>query len=84
MNTKQRRTLEAIFRKPVPAQVPWNDIVSLFGALDATVSQRSGSRIAVALNGVVVVLHEPHPERMARRLLIGDVADFLKRAGVKS
>jgi len=83
VNTKQRKTLELLDKTPTPAHVPWNDVLSLFGALDATVSQRSGSRIAVALNGVVVVLHEPHPERTARRLLIGDVVDFLKRAGVK-
>lgn len=82
MNTKQRRTLDAIFRIPTPAEIPWNEIVSLFGALGATVQQRAGSRVAVTLNGVVAVFHEPHPEHRARRLLIGDVKEFLTRAWV--
>ena len=33
MNTKQRRTLEAVFKKPVPASIPWDDIEGLFTAL---------------------------------------------------
>lgn len=82
MNTKQRKTLELLFKIPPPTEVPWNDIVSLFGALGATVQQRTGSRVVVLLNGIVAVFHEPHPERKARRLLIRDVRDFLQRAGV--
>lgn len=82
MNTRQQKTLECIFAVPTPTEIPWSEIVSLFGALGATVQQRAGSRIAVLLNGYVAVFHEPHPERNARRLLIRDVKDFLQRAGI--
>ena len=83
MDTKQRKTLELLFRTPTPTQIPWGDIMSLFQALEAMVKQRAGSRVAVSLNGIVAVFHEPHPERKARRLLIQDVWDFLRDAGVK-
>ncbi|MDQ2783942.1 MAG: hypothetical protein M3Y58_02940 [Chloroflexota bacterium] len=83
MNTKQRKTLELLFRMLPPTQIPWADILSLFQALEATVRQRAGSRVAISLNGIVAVFHEPHPERKARRLLIHDVRNFLQDAGVK-
>ncbi|MCA1667705.1 MAG: hexulose-6-phosphate synthase [Thermomicrobia bacterium] len=83
MNTKQRKTLELLFRTPPPTQIPWDDILSLFQALEATIRQRAGSRVAISLNGIVAVFHEPHPERKARRLLIRDVRNFLQDAGVK-
>lgn len=83
VNTKQRKTLELLFAIPPPTQIPWDDIVSLFQALGATVRQRAGSRIAVSLNGIVAVFHEPHPERRARRLLIRDVRNFLRDAGAE-
>jgi len=82
VNTKQRKTLELLFRTPSPTQIPWGDIMSLFQALEATVQQRAGSRVAISLNGIVAVFHEPHPERTARRLLIRDVQNFLRNAGV--
>jgi len=82
MNTKQRRTLEAIFRKPVPASLPWDDIESLFTALGAEIGQRAGSRIVVALGDASAVFHVPHPQRIAAHGRIRDVRKFLERAGV--
>jgi hypothetical protein len=83
VNTKQRKTLELLFTIPPPTQIPWDDIVSLLQSLGATVKQRAGSRIAISLNGIVAVFHEPHPERKARRLLIRDIRNFLRDAGVQ-
>jgi hypothetical protein len=83
MNTKQRRTLEAIFRKPVPASLPWDDIERLLVALGAAIEQREGSRIVVALNDASAVFHIPHPKRIAAQGRITDVRRFLERAGVQ-
>jgi hypothetical protein len=83
MNTKQRRTLEAIFRRPVPASLPWDDIERLFVALGAEIEQREGSRIVVALNDASAVFHVPHPKRIAAQGRIMDVRKFLERAGVQ-
>jgi hypothetical protein len=77
VNRKQRRTLEAIFAKPAPANVAWTDIESLFVALGAEISERRGSRVAVELHGVTAIFHWPHPQKEARRYLVRDVRDFL-------
>jgi hypothetical protein len=83
MNTKQRRTLEAISRKLVPASLPWDDIERLFVALGVEIEQREGSRPVVALNEASAVFHVPHPKRIAAQGRITEVRKFLERAGVQ-
>ncbi|MDO9476605.1 MAG: type II toxin-antitoxin system HicA family toxin [Pseudohongiella sp.] len=61
MKRKHQKTLEAIFARPVSANVQWKDIESLFIGLGAEISEREGSRVAVVLFGEVRVFHRPHP-----------------------
>jgi hypothetical protein len=49
MNKRQRATLEAIFASPTPADLQWSAIESLFRALGATIRERAGSRVAIAI-----------------------------------
>ena len=63
MNSKQRKTLEAIFADPVRSGIPWADIESLFVALGAEITEGRGSRVRISLNGVLATFHRPHPER---------------------
>lgn len=51
MNKTHQKTLEAIFRKPVPASLEWRLIESLFQAIGARIIEGSGSRIRFELNG---------------------------------
>jgi hypothetical protein len=83
MNKKQRRTLERIFEKPVPSDMSWNDIISLFKALGADISEGSGSRVRVALNDVRAVFHRPHPQRVTNKSTARSVRRFLLETGVK-
>jgi hypothetical protein len=46
MSGKHRKTLEAIVRDPVQANIAWTDVVALFEALGARGTQGSGSRAA--------------------------------------
>ena len=62
---KHAKTIKAIFSAPVKANIAWKDIESLFIALGAQVTQGSGSRVRVFLNGVVAVFHRPHPQKEA-------------------
>ena len=39
MNKKQTRTLNAIFEDPVPADIDWRDVESLFIALGAVLTE---------------------------------------------
>ncbi|BDI18647.1 hypothetical protein ANSO36C_44490 [Nostoc cf. commune SO-36] len=45
LNNKQRQILELIFTNPVPSNILWKDIESLFIALGADITQGRGSRV---------------------------------------
>lgn len=82
MNRRQKRTLTAIFTDPVPANIPWADIVSLFDALGVEVKQGRGSRVRVSLNDEKAVFHRPHPENETDKGSVKSVRRFLSQAGV--
>jgi hypothetical protein len=83
MQTKHRKTLEAIFAQPVLANIAWSDIEGLFNALGADVSQGSGSRVRVALNDVRAVFHRPHPQKETDKGAVRSVRRFLEEAGIR-
>ncbi|MGB7413173.1 MAG: type II toxin-antitoxin system HicA family toxin, partial [Thermosynechococcaceae cyanobacterium] len=82
VNTKQIKTLQAIFTNPVPTNVLWADVVKLFKALRATVQQGRGSRVRVLLNGQRAVFHEPHPEKETDKGALKSVREFLINAEI--
>ena len=77
------KTLEAIFRDPVPANIKWRDIESLLKWLGAEVTEGAGSRVLVVLNGYRSVFHRPHPRPEAKRGAVRSVRSFLLDAGVR-
>jgi hypothetical protein len=83
MNNKQRGTLEKVFKKPPPSDIAWADIEKLFIALGAEVTEGSGSRVRVALNGVKASFHRPHPQRVTDKGAVKSVERFLANAGIK-
>lgn len=82
MNKKHQKTLEAIFEDPVKATILWRDIEALFEVLGAEISEGSGSRMRVALNGVRAVFHRPHPRPETKKGAVKSVRRFLIEAGV--
>ena len=83
MNKKHKKTYNNIYTNPVRSDIPWNDIEALFCALGANVSEGSGSRIRVELNGERAVFHRPHPERTTDKGAGKSVRKFLDNARVK-
>jgi hypothetical protein len=83
MNSKQRKTLEAIFSSPVPANIEWKKIESLFLALGATIIEGSGSRVSFILNDEKGDFHRPHPGKEAKRYQVKNAQDFLTKAGAQ-
>jgi hypothetical protein len=79
---RHRKTLEAIFAMPVRSNVAWRDVESLFRAAGADVSEGSGSRVRVSLNGVDAVFHRPHPRKETDKGALKSVRRFLTEAGV--
>jgi hypothetical protein len=83
VNSRQRRTLQAIFQEPTRADLSWREIESLFDALGAEVREGKGSRVRVLLNGVAAVFHRPHPRPAAGKGAVESVREFLIRARVR-
>jgi hypothetical protein len=75
------RALEAIFAEPTRANVKWAAIEALFLHLGAAIGEGAGSRIHVELNGVANVFHKPHPGPHAKKPLVREVRNFLRRTG---
>ena len=83
MNKKHVKILELIFKSPAQSNIKWNDIEALFENLGAEISEGSGSRVRIALNGVRAVFHRPHPKREIDKGALVSVRRFLINAGVK-
>ncbi len=83
MNNKQKKTLKKIFTKPSPTDIKWQDIISLFKALEIEIQiSASGSRVGVIFKNVRMVLHKPHPGNEIKKYVVADIKDFLERIGV--
>lgn len=83
MNSKQRRTLEAVFRDPVSGTLEWAAIESLLVAIGCELVEGSGSRVRFVFHGHIASFHRPHPAKEAKRYQVRDARDFLLQIGVK-
>lgn len=83
MNSRHLKTLDAIFERPERSDISWREIEVLLVALGGEVSEGSGSRVRVALNGVRAVFHRPHPQKETNKAAVKSVRRFLLEAGVK-
>jgi hypothetical protein len=70
------------YRENLPSTYKWQyslvDIESLFVALGADVSERSGSRVAVVLFDEVRVFHRPHPSPNTDKGAISSIRRWLE------
>ncbi|MGC1272267.1 MAG: type II toxin-antitoxin system HicA family toxin [Planctomycetaceae bacterium] len=82
MRPRHQRTLAAVFEDPVRSNIAWRDIEALLKAAGAEISEGSGSRVRIALNGVRAVFHRPHPAKETDRGAIRSMRRFLAEAGV--
>ncbi len=83
MKRKHQKTLEAIFARPVSANIHWRDIEALFVELGAEVSEREGSRVAVVLFNEVRVFHRPHPSPSTDKGAVASIRKWLEQHGVE-
>jgi len=83
MNAKNRKTLKDVFVRPVLSGILWNDIEALLISLGAEISEGSGSRVRIVLNGVRAVFHRPHPQKETDKGSVQSMRRFLENAGVK-
>ena len=83
MNSRQRKTLAAVFATPTPADIEWAAIESLLLAAGCTLIEGSGSRVRFACKGVVASFHRPHPAKEAKRYQVRDAREFLTKIGAR-
>lgn len=83
MNSKHRKTLEAIFSDPVNGNIEWSRIEALFIASGCAVVEGSGSSVTFEKNGKRAYFHRPLPQKDALRYRVADARNFLESIGVK-
>ena len=81
MNSKQKRTLAAIFKDPVSGNLAWSDIESLLVAIGCEIIEGNGSRVRFNLDGEIESFHRPHPAKEAKRYQVRAARDYLRRIG---
>jgi hypothetical protein len=82
MNSRHKKTLQALFKEPVQSNIEWSDVEALFRQL-GHVAEGAGSRVRVEVNGVRAVFHRPHPQKETDKGAVTSVRKFLENAGVK-
>jgi hypothetical protein len=83
MNSRQRKTLEAIFAKPINGSIEWARIEFVLVAVGCRVIEGSGSSVTFEKSGVRVYFHRPHPQKEALRYRVEAAREFLEDIGVK-
>ncbi|WP_310539692.1 type II toxin-antitoxin system HicA family toxin [Phenylobacterium sp.] len=83
MNSKQAKTLKAVFADPLSGTVEWAAIESLLLAVGCSVIEGAGSRVRFQRRGVIASFHRPHPAKEAKRYQVRDAREYLTKLGVK-
>lgn len=83
MNSKQSRTLKAVFRTPVSATILWDEIESLLKSVGCDLIEGSGSAVSFRHGEHVEYFHRPHPEKEAKRYQVRAARGLLERMGVR-
>ena len=84
VNSKHRKTFDAVFSKPTPSTLEWARIEALLVAVGCVVIEGRGSRVRFAHGTHVASFHRPHPAKEARPYQVEDTRAFLALIGVKA
>lgn len=82
MNSKHRKTLEAVFAKPTATALEWARIEALLLAAGCELIEGRGSRVRFAHGTHVASFHRPHPAKEAKPYQVEDARAFLILIGV--
>lgn len=83
MNSKHRKTLEAVFARPTTATLEWSRIERLLIAVGCRVIEGRGSRVRFAHGTRIATFHRPHPAKESKPYQVEDARAFLESIGIK-
>lgn len=83
MNSRQAKTLRAVFAEPASGTIEWAAVEGLLVAAGCDVIEGSGSAVRFAKDGMIEMFHRPHPAKEAKRYQIRAARLFLMRIGVQ-
>lgn len=83
MNSKHRKTLEAVLAEPVNGNIEWARIESLLASLGCRVIEGAGSSVTFEWHGRKASFHRPYPGKEALRYRVRAVREFLQRIEIK-
>ena len=77
MNSKHRKTLDALFADPANGNLEWARIEALLIAGGCKVIEGSGSSVTFEKDGHRANFHRPHPRKEALKYRVKDAREFL-------
>ncbi len=83
MNSKHRKTLQAIFAEPTKSTIRFVDIELLLLAVGAVATEGNGSRVGFICGAEEWRAHRPHPGKEAKKYQVEGAREFLSLLGVK-
>jgi len=83
MNSKQRKAYEAVFTKPIPRNLLWSDLESLFKGFGYMVIEGDGSKVSFEKNAFSISFHRPHPRKELKPYQILAARAFFEETGDK-
>ena len=81
INSKQRKTWEAIWQDPASGTFESTRIESLFRALGCRVVEGPGSSVTFEFEGRRATFHRPHPGKEALRYRVRAAREWLEKIG---
>jgi len=83
VNSKQRKTLEAVWSEPVNGNIEWSRIESLLVTLGCKIIEGAGSSVTFEWQGRRATFHRPHPGKEALRYRVKAAREFLLNMEIK-
>ncbi|MDE2729489.1 MAG: type II toxin-antitoxin system HicA family toxin [Gemmatimonadota bacterium] len=82
MDSRQRKTLEAVFADPISSNIEWRQIETLLVSVGCEAIEGRGSRIAFKYGTHRADFHRPHPGKEAKPYQVRAAREFLTCMGV--
>lgn len=83
VNSRHRKTLQAIYLEPVSRNIEWRKIEALLLALGCELIEGSGSRVGFKKDDLRAYFHRPHPGKEAKPYQVRATREFLFKLGVR-